>query len=226
MKNLIIFGTGKIAEVVHYYATEECGFNVVCFTVDRQFIKSDKFLGLPVIPFEEVEQKYAPSENLFFVAVGYHDLNKVRELRCLEATKKGYELTSVISPNANIPKNVKPGTNCFIMPPALIHPCVTIGDNVFVWSGAVVGHHSVLKNNCWITSGCNISGNVVIGENSFLAINATIAHSVSIGKDCFIGANALIIKNLEDEKVCFAESTKPIKLTSRQFLKMSNFSNL
>jgi len=226
MKNLIIFGTGKIAEVVHYYAKEECGFNVVCFTVDKQFIKTDNFLGLPVVPFEEVENNFPPSENLFFVAVGYHDLNKVRELKCAEAKNKGYELTSVISPNANVPKNVKTGVNCFIMPPALVHPCVTLGNNVFIFSGAVVAHHSHLKDNCWITSGCNISGNVTIGENCFLAINATIAHSVSIGKDCFIGANALIIKNLEDEKVCFAESTKPIKLTSRQFLKMSNFSNL
>jgi sugar O-acyltransferase (sialic acid O-acetyltransferase NeuD family) len=226
MKKLILFGIGKIAEVVYYYAKEECGFDVVAFTADDAYINSDSFLGIPVIPFSEVEQRYSPADHDLFVAVGYHDLNKVRETKCTEAMAKGYHLVSIISPEAKVPKNVKVGHNCFIMPPAIIHPCVTLEDNVFVFSGAIVGHHTVLKNNCWVTSGCNISGNVTVGENTFLAINATIGHSVTIGKDCFIGSNALIIKNLDDEKVCFAESTRPIRLTSRQFLKMSNFSNL
>ena len=48
----------------------------------------------------------------------------------------------------------------------------------------------------------------------------------SIGKNCFIGANALVTKNLEDEKVVIVESTKPIRLNSSQFLRISNFSNL
>jgi sugar O-acyltransferase (sialic acid O-acetyltransferase NeuD family) len=225
-RKLIIFGIGKIADVVFYYATEECGFDVVAFTVDKQYADRNSNHDIPVVPFEEVERHYPPAGFDMFVAVGYHDLNRLRETKCQEAKDKGYNLVSIISPNANLPKNISIGYNCFIMPPSLVHPCVTIKNNAFVWSGAIVGHHSVIEDNCWITSGTNISGNVVIGANTFLAINATIGHSVKVGANCFLGANVLITKDLAAESVVIVESTKPLRLNSRQFLKVSNFSNL
>jgi sugar O-acyltransferase (sialic acid O-acetyltransferase NeuD family) len=225
-KELVIFGIGKIAEVIYYYATAECGYKVAAFTVDAQYKTGDRFLGLPVVDFASVKEHYSPDRYDMFVGVGYHDLNRLRETKCREAEEIGYTLVSIVSPAANVPKNVSIGKNCFIMSPAIIHPCVEIGNNVFVWSGTIIGHHSTIKDNCWLTSGCNVSGNVTMGENTFIAINATIGHSVSVGKENFIGSNALVIKNTEDGQVLIAESTKPIKLNSRQFLRMSSFSNL
>lgn len=225
-KNLVIFGIGKIAEVIYYYAQHECNFNVVAFCVDEQYKTGETFLDLPVVAFENVEEKFSPAANEMFVAVGYHDLNKLRETKCKEAIDKGYNLVSVISPLANVPKNVTTGYNCFIMSPAIIHPCVKIGNDVFVWSGTMIGHHSVIEDNCWLTSSCNIGGNVTIGANTFMAVNATVGHSVSVGKSCFIGANALVTKKLDDEGVVIVESTKPLRLTSKQFLKMSSFASL
>ena len=225
-KDLVIFGTGKIAEVVFYYATKECGFNVVAFCVDEPYKTADTFQGLPVVSFEGIEKIYPPSENDMFVGIGYHDLNRLRQTKCNDAIAKGYALVSIISPLANLPTNVSCGYNCFIMPPAIIHPCVSLGNNVFVWSGSMIGHHSVIEDHCWLTSACNISGNVLLGANTFMAVNATIGHSVNIGKNCFIGANALVTKNLPAETVVIAESTKPFRLNSSQFLKISNFSSL
>lgn len=225
-KALVIFGTGKIAEVVHYYAVNECGLKVIAFCVDAAYKNVDHFLGLPVVNFEDVENMYPPSAYQMFVALGYHDLNRLRETKCNSAMQKGYELVSVISPLTNLPANIITGYNCFIMPPAIVHPCVVLGNNVFVWSGSVVGHHSLIEDNCWLTSACNISGNVRLGANSFVAVNATIGHSVHIKKNCFIGANALVTKNLEADQVVIVESTKPFRLNSRQFLRFSNFSSL
>ena len=225
-KDLILFGVGKIAEVVYYYAVHECGFNVVAFTCDANYISEPTFLGLPVIAFEEVEKKYSPERCDLFVAVGYHDMNRLRETKCKEAITKGYDLVSIISPFANVPKNVTYGYNCFIMSPAIIHPCVELGNNVFVWSGAMIGHHSKIADHVWFTSCANIGGNVVIGNNCFVAVNATIGHSVTIGKECFLGANTLVTKELLDGQVVIAESSKAIKLNSKQFLKFSSFSSL
>lgn len=225
-KDLIIFGVGKMAEVISYYAKQECGYNVVAFTVDEQYRNADNFNQIPVIGFEGIEVKYPPSKFDMFVAVGYQDLNRLREAKCNEAIKKGYTLVSIISPLAHVPANVTYGWNCFIMPPAIVHPCVRLGNNVFVWSGAMVAHHSVIEDNCWLTSCCNISGNVTLGANTFMAVNATVGHSVVIGKNCFLGANTLVTKNLEDDKVVIAESQKPLRLTSSQFLRMSAFSSL
>jgi sugar O-acyltransferase (sialic acid O-acetyltransferase NeuD family) len=225
-KELIIFGAGKIADVIHYYATEECGYKVAAFTVDEKHRTVATYKDRPVVPFQEVEKKYPPSKYNMFIAVGYHDMNRLRETKYSEAIAKGYTLVSVISPLTHLPKNVTVGTNCFIMPPSIIHPCVTIGNNVFIWNGSVVGHHSVIKNNCWLTSGCNISGNVTVGNNCFFAINSTIGHSIEIGNETFIGANTLVTRNVEDKKVIIKESDKPIKLNSDQFLRFSNFSSL
>ena len=225
-KDIIIFGIGKIAEVIYYYAKEECGYNVVAFSVDEQFKTTATFKELPVIAFSDIESQYPPAAFDMFIAVGYHDMNRLRETKCNEAINKGYKLVSVISPLANLPSNVSTGWNCFIMSPAIVHPCVTIKNNVFIWSGAMVAHNSVIDDHCWLTSCCNISGNVQMGSNAFVAVNATIGHSVTIGKNCFLGANTLVTKNLEDDKVVIAESQKPLRLTSRQFLKISGFSNL
>lgn len=225
-KRLLIFGIGKIAEVVHYYASKECGFDVAAFCVNKQYLNTEDFQKLPVVSFETIESTHPPDKYDMFIAVGYHDLNKLREDKCKEAIGKGYQLVSVVSPLTNLPSNVEYGWNCFIMPPAIVHPCVQIKNNVFIWSGAMVGHHSVIEDNCWLTSCCNISGNVQMGANTFVAVNATVGHSAIIGKNCFLGANTLVTKNLEDGKVVIAESQKPLRLTSSQFLKLSNFSNL
>jgi len=226
MKDLIIFGNGKIAEVVYYYAKEDCGYNIVAFTVDLVYTKEDTFHGKPVIPFDDIQNNFSPEQNAMFVAIGYHDMNRLREQKYKAAKAMGYEIVSIISPKAKLPKTVRVGENCFIMPPALIHPNVVIGNNTFVWSGAMIGHHSRIGENCWLTSTANISGVVQVGNNCFFAVNSTIGHGINIGDECFIGANALVTKSLESKKVVIVESSKIFRLNSKQFLRFSNFSDL
>ncbi len=226
MNKVIIFGAGKIAEVIAYYFRNESDRTVAAFTVDRPFVKADTFDGLPLVPFDEIAQKYPPATHDMFVALGYQDMNRLRATKVREAKEKGYRLISYVNPDAGIPRDAVVGENCFIMRNALIHPRVRIGDNVFVWSGAMIGHHSVIGDHCWITSCANIAGAVTVGSNCFFAVNATVAHQVKIGNDCFIGANALVTRDVKDEQVLIAENTKPFRLNSRQFLAFSRFSDL
>lgn len=225
MKEIIIFGTGKIAEVIYYYAHHECGFKIAAFTTDAAYLPVDGyFLEKRVVAFEEIVNHYPPDQYDMFVAIGYHDLNDLRKRKCIEAIEKGYLLISIVSEKSSIPENVRYGFNCFIMPPAIIHPCVKISNNVFIWSGAMIGHHSIIEDHCWITSSANIGGNVKIGAETFVAMNATVSHSIAIGKGCFLGANTLVTNSMDDGQVVITESSKPIRLNSKQFLKFSNFS--
>ena len=225
-KGVVIFGTGKIADVIQFQMREEAGIEVVAFTVDGKYLESSEFNGLPVVPFEEVVGKYPPKDFDMFVALGYHQMNKLRESKCIQAREMGYSLPSFIHPAAGAPKDLKFGENCFIMNHVNVHPRVALGDNVFVWSGAMIGHHSSIGDNCWITSAGNIGGNVSIGKNCFLAMNCTISHSVTVGSEVFLGSNTLITKTIEDKQVVIAENHKPIRLNSEQFLKLSKFSNI
>ena len=225
-KEIIIFGIGKIADVIQFYMREESGLPVSAFTVDEKYITQPQFNGLPVVPFEQIETLYPADKYKVFVAIGYHDLNALREAKMKEVEAKGYELMSYIHPDSSAPKDLVHGKNCFIMNNVCIHPRVVLGDNVFVWSGAMIGHHSRIGDHCWLTSSMNISGNVTIGNNCFFAVNSTIGHGVTIGSNVFLGANTLVIKNVEDGRVIIKESDKPIKLNSKQFLRFSNFSDI
>ncbi|PCH95134.1 MAG: transferase [Bacteroidetes bacterium] len=224
MKEIIIFGTGKIAEAVHYYLKNESDLKVVAATVDKEYMPDEDFVGVPVVPFEEVQKQYPPDQYGMFVALGYHELNTLRAAKLKEAKEKGYQIVSYVDKNSGVLKDTEYGENCFIMHNVAIHPKVKFGNNVFVWSGAVICHHTIIEDNCWLTAGSNIMGGVVLGENTFVAGNAMISHSVTVGKRCFIGANTLVTKDLKDEQVVVSNSTPVFRLNSKQFLKMSTFS--
>jgi len=226
MEKVIIFGIGKIAEVVYYFFNQDTRYEVSGFTVDEEFLKQKELFGLPVISSHQVTQVYPPDSFKMFVAIGYQDMNELRSKKLKEVWKMGYQTLTYRGNSSGIPDDLDYGSNCFIMDGCHIHPRVKLGDNVFVWSGSIVGHHSEIGDNCWITSGANIAGNVKTGINCFFAIGATLSHSISIGDYCFIGSNALVTKDLEDNKVMIAESTKPFRLDSQQFLKLSRFSSL
>lgn len=226
MKPVVIFGTGKIAEVILYFFTRHSNRKVVACTADRAYLSGPDWQGMPAVPFDEIAYRYPPETHDIFVALGYQNLNSLRANKCAEARQLGYTLASYVHPDAGLPADCVHGDNCFIMNQVHIHPCVKLGDNVFVWSGAMIGHHSTIGDNCWLTSCANVSGVVTMGANCFLAVNATIANGIEIGADCFIGANALVTKSTNSGEVYVAENTKPFRLNSRQFLRMSRFSVL
>lgn len=226
MKPIILFGTGKIAEVLLYFFTHHSDRKIVACTADRDHMPGTEWQGLPVIPFEEIARSHPPETHDMFIAIGYQEMNTFREERCAQARRLGYTLASYVHPDSGLPSDCVHGDNCFIMNQAHIHPRVRLGNNVFVWSGAMIGHHSSIGDNCWLTSCANVSGVVTMGKNCFLAVNATVAHGIEIGDECFIGANALVTKNAQPGAVYLVENTKPFRLDSRQFLRMSKFSVL
>jgi sugar O-acyltransferase (sialic acid O-acetyltransferase NeuD family) len=226
MKQIVLFGTGKIAEVLLYCFRHHSDCEVVACTANRSFLSGGTWQGLPAIAFEEVEQRYPPEQYGMFIAVGYHELNALRARKYAEAKAKGYTLVSYVHPESGLPRDCEHGDNCFIMNNVMIHPRVRLGNDVFVWSGAMIGHHSTIGDHCWLTSCANISGVVTVGRSCFFAVNATVGHNVVIGDECFFGANALVTKCTENRQVFLAESTKPFRLDSHQFLRMSKFAEL
>jgi hypothetical protein len=54
MAKVVVFGTELVAELAHYYLTNDSEHEIVAFTVNQEFIKEETFCGLPVVPFEEV----------------------------------------------------------------------------------------------------------------------------------------------------------------------------
>ena len=77
-RRLVIFGTGEIGELAHFYFTNDSEYEVVAFTADDSFVKGDSFNGLPLVPFSELAAEYPPDEHEAHVALSYNKLNQVR----------------------------------------------------------------------------------------------------------------------------------------------------
>lgn len=201
MKKLIIFGTGDIAQLAHYYFSQDINYEIVAFTVDREYISDNSFCNLPVVPFDEIEKQFSPGEHDMFVALSYSKLNRIRAEKFNAAKSKGYKLVSYVSPKATLYDNVRIGDNCFIFEDNTIQPFVSIADNVTLWSGNHIGHHSTIGKHCFIASHVVVSGGVKIDPYCFIGVNATIRDHVHIAQDCIIGAGALITQDTINNSV-------------------------
>lgn len=224
-KKVVIFGTSKIADIVYSSIQDDpcADIEIVAFCVDEEYYRENSKEGLPVVKFEEVEKLYPPAEVAFFVAIGYHKMNTVREQRCHAALEKGYELISFIDSRANVASTAKIGRNVLILNGVDIGPFSVISDNVCIYSGAVVSHHVIVKDNVWITSGTVVGGNSIVGSNCFLGINSTVGHNVCVGNNNFLGAKAVVTKNTADDSVYIVPDTPKYRLNTSQFMKLFKF---
>lgn len=198
---LLIIGDSAFAEVAYECFSLDSPYEVVGFTVERAFLKSDSLFGLPIVPFEDVEENYAAGDHHFFAALVYTHMNRLRTRLYHEAKLKGFAPATYISSRASVWPNATIGEHCFIFEDNTIQPFVTIGDNVVLWSGNHVGHHSMIANNCFVSSHVVISGFVNVGENCFLGVNATLGNNLTIGPDCFIGAGSLITGDVPSNSI-------------------------
>jgi sugar O-acyltransferase (sialic acid O-acetyltransferase NeuD family) len=192
---LIIVGDSAFAEIAYEYFTHDSDYEVVAFSVEKEFVKKAALFGLPVVPFESLAEIFPPADHHVYVATVYTQLNRLRTRLSQTAKQKGYQLASYISSRAFVWSNVTLGEHCFIFEDNTVQPFVKVGDNVVMWSGNHIGHHSTIRDNCFISSHVVISGFVDVGANCFLGVNATIVNDVTIGNDCWVGPACVIVKD-------------------------------
>ena len=219
-KPLVIFGTGDIAQLAHFYFSSDSKYQVVAFTVNAAYLTQTDFCGLPVIAFEEIAKHYPPEKYAIFVALSYSKLNAVRKTKYLAVKALGYRLASFISSHATVLNEGRIGDNCFIFEDNTLQPFVTIGNNVTLWSGNHIGHHATINDHCFIASHVVVSGGVEIGEQCFIGVNATLRDHIRIGEKCVIGAGALMLADAEPEGVYIGKATERSRLRSTKLKKI------
>lgn len=212
-KKLVLFGDSAFAEVAYELFTHDSEYEVIAFTVTKEFLKKDTLFGIPVVPYEDVEKLYPPSEFDMHIALVYNTLNRAREKFYSSAKQKGYTLANYISTRSFVWRNVTLGDNVFIFEDNTVQPFVKIGSNVVLWSGNHIGHHSVLGNHLFISSHVVISGFCTVGDYTFMGVNSTVGNNINIGKDCLIGSGCLIVKDTGDGKLFKGTPSKPDELS-------------
>ena len=215
MQKIVIFGTGELAKRIFFYM-KDVDDEVVAFSANESNIDTDELFGLPIVPFEGIEEKYPPSDFSMFIALAYSEMNSKRTKFFEQAKSKGYELYSYVHPSTKIWDEFEMGENCFILANNVIQPFVKIGDNVLIGSNNLISHNTVIENNCFLTSNITLGGHITIGANSFVGFNATVNQRVKIGRECIIGAGTLITKDVNDKEVYAENSSKKLPQSSSE----------
>lgn len=219
-KKLVIVGDSAFAEIAHEYFDVDTEYEVAAYSVESAYLKREQLRGLPIVPFESLEDEYPVAEFEVFVAVVYTQLNRLRARLMSQAKQKGYRLASYVSPRAFVWRNAEIGEHCFIFEDNTVQPFVRLGNNVILWSGNHIGHHTVIRDNCFVSSHVVISGFCEIGESCFLGVNAAIGNNLKIARDNWIGPGVTLLKDTEPGQLFGAAQPEPSRVSALRFFKV------
>ncbi|AUJ69478.1 acetyltransferase [Pseudoalteromonas sp. NC201] len=220
MKPLFIVGCGNMALTLFAYFKEF--YQVVGFAVDDNYRTTDTFLDLPVHSLEAIEKNTIPEQSHFVVAIGFQDMNEVRQRKFNELKHKGYLPAKLILNPQITQHNVSIGAGSAILDNTSIHAGTVVGENTFISTGVNIGHGCRIGNNVWINSGVTIAGDVVIGDNTVIGVGANIGNNIEIAEYNFIGAGSLVVKTTEKYDTFAVRQTEKLAIMSKQFLQLSN----
>ena len=208
-----------MAGLLYQFARHE--HSIETFTVDEQCIKDNCFEKISLVPFEGIEKIYSPDKYKMIIAIGYIQMNDIRQERYLQAKSLGYEFINYIHPSVYIHDNNLIGSNNIILDHVSIHPGTKIGNSNFISSNTNIGHGCYIADTCWINSGVGIGGETIIEDNCFIGINASLGQGIKIKKKTFIGANGLLDRDTEIGDVYLSSKSEKFKLNSDHFLAFS-----
>jgi sugar O-acyltransferase (sialic acid O-acetyltransferase NeuD family) len=214
MDKIVVFGTGNFGRDAYVYFTNDCQYEIVAFTLDREYIKEDVLFERPVIPFENIQLAFPPETYGMFVALGYQRLNKLRAERYQQAKDKGYHLVNCISSKAIVWPGAVIGENCMIGPHCIVSAYAEIGNNVILGPASTIAHYSIVKDHCFVGARVAVSGGVTVESYCFLGTNATIRDKITIATECVIGAGALILEDTEARSVYMGKQADRLPITS------------
>jgi len=210
-QRVIIYGDSDFAEQVYYQLKTDGRYEILAFTVDETKYQKNSFIGLTVIPFQQLSQHYSINDVKVFPAIGYSKLNTIREIVVSEIKQTGYKLLTYISKLAFIGANTQIGEGCFICEFVSIKPNTQIGKCVILFPNTSIGHNVTINDFSYFSICVAVGGNAIIGKNSFLGMNSTIRNSIHIGEFNVIGTASNVIKSTEPKGIYIGNPAKRIK---------------
>lgn len=205
-RKLVIFGTGLMAKMAHYYFSRDSNYEVAAFTVNEAFLKEKSFLGLPVHAFESLESSCPAQHWDAFVALGPTRMNKNREDLVNVVRATGYALATYISPSAICGSPV--GDNSFVADGAHIHPFAQVGSNLVMWDYALIAHDSVVGDHCYLAPRAVVSTFSTVGNNCVVGTSAVVSTRVKVAAQSLIGATCYISQDTQENGVYGEKTSK------------------
>ncbi|MCY1164432.1 UDP-3-O-(3-hydroxymyristoyl)glucosamine N-acyltransferase [compost metagenome] len=219
MIKLLLAGNTVTAEILLEYLQYDSRYEVIGTTVDDEFVAQGTVCGVACVGLSQLRESFPPEMCRVLMAVGYNDLNRVRESLFGRLKEMGYMIETYVHPDARVYSRLPLGEGAVVLPGAVIEPHARVGANTMVWCNVTLAHHSVVEENCWVASGTVVAGKATVSRNSFVGVNATVVNEVSVGDHNVIGAASLVSRNTKPGSVHLARSAEPFRFSSEDYVK-------
>ncbi|WDC84201.1 acetyltransferase [Caloramator sp. mosi_1] len=190
--NLIIIGASGHGKVVADIASKMGNWNDILFLDDNESTK--ECLGFRVVGKISEAYKYKEVAD-FFIAIGK---NEVREKIQENLIYEGFNIVSLIHPNAVIGTDVKIGVGTVVMAGAVINSSTKIGKGCIINTNSSVDHDNIIGDYVHISPGANLAGTVTIGKGSWIGIGSSIINNINVISSCKIGAGAVVVNDISE----------------------------
>lgn len=212
MSKIVIFGASYAGRMMRAYL-ERQGDEVVAYTVDEKFLEAPTFDGLPVYPWERLEQHCPPGAVELLGPISHYEMNGFRRDRHRQAKARGYRLACFIHPSAQIYAD-HIGEGAVILEFNIIQPGTWIGDGLVSWSGSVIGHDTHVEDYCFLSGSVTVGGRSRIGTGSFLSFGSLTKPGITLGERCALLNRAYVGADLPPLSVVKGRTDRPMRTTS------------
>jgi sugar O-acyltransferase (sialic acid O-acetyltransferase NeuD family) len=191
MKEVILIGGGGHCKAVIDVIEQEGRFEIVGI-VDKSELLGSNVLGYSVIASDFDLDSLAKKYEYALITVGQIKSPSLRIKLFDLATKAGFTLASIISPNAYVSKYASIGNGVVIMHHAIVNAKASVGNNCIINSKALIEHDCQIFEHCHISTNATINGGVTVKSGSFVGSGAITKELITIGKNNFIKAGSLV----------------------------------
>lgn len=214
---LVVFGTSMLSTMMQQIIDSEGFYEVVAFTVDKEYMNESTLSGLPVVPFEEIEEYFNMKECEILLTIGYTKLNEFRKMVYDKCKLLGYRICTYVSPKAIVYSN-KIGEGSIVMPTVFIGPDVVLGVGNILNFNVCVSHNIKIGDFNFFAGGVMLGGEINVGCNCFIGLNCTLRNGIKVSDKTLIGANIYMDKNTLSQTGYINTSSSQVKLMDSEIL--------
>lgn len=192
MSEIIVIGGGGHAKVLISVLRKLPAFKIIGYLDPKN---TSEILGVACLGDDRMwnEIKSRHPNCCAALGVGAATIDGRRRQLIENLEKHGFDLPSIVSPQAVVNEDVILGGAAMVFDGAVIQPGARIGRGVIINTRASVDHDCDIRDYVHLAPGAVLGGGVVVGENSFIGLGANVAPYRKIGERCLIGAGATVI---------------------------------
>ena len=194
-KTIYIYGAGGHGLVCADIA-RAMGYENIIFLDDSPALDSD----ITSLCYHDELERYD-----MFGAIGS---STAREKISQKIQNAGFNLISLIHPNALISSSASLSAGVCVMPGAIINAKAKISSGAIINTGALIEHECTIGEYAHICPRVALAGACVVGAHAWVGIGSCTIQGIKIGANAMIGAGSVLVRDIPDNAKAYGNPAK------------------